>query len=320
MPAILPRLFRHFETRLHPTDPPPEQPPPALGSPRALPRFYWHYARQARGLILALLGAGLLVAFADSMIPVFIGRIVTLVSTLRPAELLPRAGWQLAGMAAVLLLARPGFVLLQLLVTNQGIAVGFTNLIRWQAHHHVVRQSWSFFQNDFAGRIANRVMQVGPSLRESIVASTNAVWYIVVYGSSATALLARVDWRLALPMLAWFAGYAMLLRLFVPRLRDRSRAVSEVRSLLTGRVVDSYTNILTVKLFATARDEDAVVQGAVQQHSAAFHAQLRVTTRFTLTLMAMNATLVASTAAAALALWSRGRIGVGAVAMALPLS
>ena len=320
MPSPLNRLFRRFETLLRPTDAPPEQPPPPLGSIRALPRFYWHYARQARGLILALLGAGLLVAFTDSMIPVFIGRIVTLVSTLHPAELLARAGWQLAGMAAVLLLLRPGFVLLQLLITNQGIAVGFTNLIRWQAHHHVVRQSWSFFQNDFAGRIANRVMQVGPSLRESIVASTNAVWYIVVYGTSAMLLLARTDWRLALPMLAWFVAYGCLLRLFVPRLRDRSRVVSEERSLLTGRVVDSYTNILTVKLFATARDEDAVVSQAVDRHSAAFHAQLRVTTRFTLTLMAMNATLVASTAAVAVGLWAMGRIGVGAVAMALPLS
>ena len=183
-----------------------------------------------------------------------------------------------------------------------------------------MRQSWGFFQNDFAGRIANRVMQVGPSLRESIVASTNAVWYIVVYGTSAVALLARTDWRLALPMLGWFAGYTLLLRLFVPRLRNRSRVVSEERSLLTGRVVDSYTNILTVKLFATARDEDAVVSAAVERHSAAFHAQLRVTTRFTLTLMAMNATLVATTAATAIGLWSGGRIGVGAVAMALPLS
>ena len=320
MPAIIQRLFQFFETRLRPTDPPPEAAPPPLGSLRALPRFYWYYARQARGLILALLATGLMVAFMDSMIPVFIGRVVTLVSTLPPALLLPRAGWQLAGMAAVLLVMRPCGVILQLLVTNQSIAVNLTNLIRWQAHFQVVRQSWSYFQNDFAGRIANRVMQVGPALRESIVASTNAVWYIVVYGSSAIVLLARTDWRLALPMLAWFAGYGLLLRLFVPRLRDRSRAVSEVRSLLTGRVVDSYTNILTVKLFAAARDEDEFVRDAVDQHSAAFQTQLRLTTGFTVTLMAMNALLVASTAATAIALWAHGGIGVGAVAMALPLA
>ena len=125
-------------------------------------------------------------------------------------------------------------------------------MIRWQNHWHVVRQSWTFFQNDFAGRIANRVLQTGPALRESLVMAFDAAWYILVYGASALILLGRLDWRLMLPMLLWFACYAAMLRYFVPRLRDRSRRVSEMRSTLTGRVVDSYTNILTVKLFARA--------------------------------------------------------------------
>ena len=124
---------------------------------------------------------------------------------------------ELLGMAVVLLVLRPAAMLLQTWSPTRRSTPGMTNLVRWQNHWHVVRQSWTFFQNDFAGRIANRVMQTGPSLRESVVNSTNAVWYIIVYGASAIILLARADWRLAMPMLVWFFGYGAMLRFFVPR-------------------------------------------------------------------------------------------------------
>ena len=119
-----------------------------------------------------------------------------------------------------------------------------SNRIRWQNHWYVVRQSWAFFQNDFAGRIANRVMQTGPAIRETLVALLTSVWYILVYGTSALILLASADPVLALPVALWFLGYLLMLRILVPRMRDRSKDVSEGRSLLTGRIVDSYTNIL----------------------------------------------------------------------------
>lgn len=312
-------MFRLFETILRPTDVPPNRPPPELDGKQALLQFYWHFARQSLALIAGLFLAGLCVALLDTSIPLFIGRVVTLVSTTAPAELLTQHRTQLLGMAGVLLVLRPCALFAQNLVTNQAIVPGMTNLIRWQSHWHVVRQSWSFFQSDFAGRVANRVMQTGPALRESVVSSVNAVWYIVVYGGSAITLLARTDLRLALPMLCWFVGYVALLRMFVPRLRDRSRKMSEVRSALTGRVVDSYTNILTVKLFARASDEDRFVQDAVDEHHAAFQWQQRMITRFSLTLYSLNACMVTSTAATALVLWSRGDVAVGTVAMALPL-
>jgi len=197
---------------------------------------------------------------------------------------------------------------------------GLSNMIRWQNHWHVVRQSWTFFQNDFAGRIANRVIQTGPALRESLVMTFDAAWYIVVYGSSAVALLAASDWRLAVPTVVWFACYAGMLRWFVPRMRERSRYVSEMRSNLTGRVVDSYTNILTVKLFARARDEDAWVREAVDDHTTAFRDQTRMITGYTVTLTMMNALLVVGTGSIAIWQWSAGRIAVGIVAMALPLA
>ena len=182
---------------------------------RGLGAFYWHYARQARQLVVALFVAGSIVALLDTTIPVFIGRMVALVSSHEPGDAAARRpGRSSLGMAVVLLLLRPAAIAIQHLVTNQAINPGLTNLIRWQSHWHVVRQSWTFFQNDFAGRIANRVMQTGPSLRESVVSGTNAVWYILVYGSSAIVLLASSDVRLAVPMLLWFAGYAVRAALF----------------------------------------------------------------------------------------------------------
>ncbi|HXS39806.1 MAG TPA: ABC transporter ATP-binding protein [Stellaceae bacterium] len=308
-------VFRYFEALLEPTSLPPEESPPG-----GLWAFYWHYIRQARGLIVVLFVAGFCVAFLDSMVPVFIGRVINAVSTHSPQSLLADLGLQFLGMAFVLLILRPAALFVQNMITNQAMAPGLSNLIRWQNHWHVVRQSWSFFQNDFAGRIANRVMQTGPALRESVVSGTNAVWYILVYGTSAIALMASNDPRLAIPALIWFSIYAGLLRFFVPRLRERSREMSEVRSALTGRVVDSYTNILTVKLFARPRDEDNFVRAAVDDHTDAFRRQLRLITVFGFSLTVMNASLVVATGGAAIWLWSDGRIPVGTIAMALPLA
>ncbi len=313
-------MFRLFERLLTPTALPPDLAPPPVDSPRALLRFYWHFIAQAPWLVVALFATGLVVALLDTTIPVFIGRVASLVSTETPATLFHDAGRQLLGMAAVLLLARPTALLAQYLVTNQAIAPGLSNLIRWQNHWHVVRQSWTFFQNDFAGRIANRVIQTGSSLRESVVQGTNAVWYLVVYGGSAIVLLARMDWRLALPIVFWFTGYVAVLRLFVPRMRERSRRMSEVRSSLTGRIVDSYTNILTVKLFARSRDEDAFVRDAMDDHTLAFRRQLRLVTLWSVTLAMMNAVMVTGVGALAILAWRAGRVPVGTVATALPLA
>ena len=308
------RVFRFFENLLEPTALPPGPPPAGLGA------FYWHHARQARGLVAALFAAGLVVALLDTTIPVFVGRVVTMVSSRTPHAVLHDSWPQLLAMALVLLVARPAAMLVQNLITNQAIIPSFSNLIRWQSHWHVVRQSWTFFQNDFAGRIANRVMQTGPALRESVVSATNAVWYILVYGGGAILLLASSDVRLAIPVLLWFCGYAALLRWFVPQLRNRSQRMSAARSQLSGRVVDSYTNISTVKLFARPRDEDAFVREAMDELTDAHRDQVRLMTVLGLSLGVSNAAMVVGTAGAAIWLWSDGRILVGTVAMALPLT
>ena len=308
-------MLRRFETLLQPTVGTPA-PPPTAG----LWRFYWHYVGQARWFAASLFAFGGTIAVLDTMIPTFIGRIVGLVSSHAP-ETLVRDTWpQLLMMAAVLGVARPLTFLAHNIVVNQIVNPSVTNLIRWQSHWHVVRQSWTFFQNDFAGRIAARVMQTGPSMRESIVMAFDAAWYIVVYGGSALLLLGSLNWRLTIPMALWFALYVAMLSWFVPRLRDRSKAMSEKRSTLMGRVVDSYTNILTVKLFARAADEDEFVRQAVDDHTEASRSQARMTTGYSTTLMFMNAALIVATAAIAIWQWTVGHIGVAAVATAIPMA
>src|SRR5882762_6031060 len=308
-------MFRLFEKALNPTEKPAQSQPPA-----SLVAFYWHFARQAKGLFGALFVTGLMVALLDSAIPAFMGKIVTLGTSAKP-ETLWNENWHLLlGMAVVLLLLRPLAQMAQNLVSNQAIAVNVANMIRWQNHFHVARQSWAFFQNDFAGRIANRVMQTGPAVRESLVALITGVWYILVYGTAALFLLASADGWLALPIVLWFCGYVLMLRILVPRMRDRSKEVSEARSWLIGRIVDTYTNILTVKLFARARDEDAYVREAFDEHTGLFYASLRLNTVFSLCLSSLNAMLVTGTGAMAIWLWVHGKVEVGTVAMALPLS
>ncbi|HWL80259.1 MAG TPA: ABC transporter ATP-binding protein [Roseomonas sp.] len=293
----------------------PEAPPP-----RSLVGFYWYFIRQARALFLMLFAAGLAVALLDASIPVFIGRIVAMLSAGAPETVLAENWHILLGMALVLLVGRPLAILAQNLIGQQAINAAVTSMIRWQSHWHVVRQGWAFFQEDFAGRIATRVMQAGPALRESVVQSVNAVWYILVYGTGAVAYLASADLWLAVPILIWFAGYCTLLRLIVPRLRARARAASEQRSLLTGRIVDSYTNILTLKLFSRAEDEDAFVREGVLGLTQAFQRQMRMITLNGLLLSSLNALMIFSMAAISLTLWSRGRIEVGIVATALPMA
>ncbi len=308
-------MFRRFERILQPTAKSPEEAPP-----ERLIDFYWHYVRQARWFVFALLIIGSIVALLDVSVSVLIGRVITLVNQSDP-KLLWQDHWrQLASMAALIAVLRPLGFLAANLVTNQILTPGLTNLTRWQNHWHVVRQSWGFFQNDFAGRIAGRIVQTGASLRESVIAATNSIWHVLVFGASAVFLLAVADARMTAPLLVWFILFLILLRVVVPQMRDRSRGNSEARSTLTGRIVDSYSNILTVKLFARARDEDQFVREALDAHTKAFQHQQRLMTLFGLALSLLNGALLAGSAAMALSMWSAGRITVGVVAMTLQLA
>ena len=288
--------------------------------PAGLLAFYWHFVRQTKGWYAAMFAASLGVALLDTLIPLFIGRLVSLMEAPDRQAALADQWPLLAGMAVLMLFARPAMMLIDIAIRHNALIPGVTSLMRWQSHWHVVRQSWPFFQNDFAGRIANRVMQTANSLRESVMAAIRAVWYIVVYGVSALILMAMADWRLGVPTLVWFAGYVVLLRRFVPRMRDLAKASSEARSLVMARVVDSYTNILTVKLFARMADEDAHVRETVDEHQASIEAHMRILTQFMFYLTAINALLLVSTSGIGLWLWAHGTVSAGVVATALPLA
>jgi ATP-binding cassette subfamily B multidrug efflux pump len=302
-----------FEIRAT-ASPGPGEPPPGLLA------FYWHFIRQTKGWYAAMFAASLAVALLDTVIPLFIGRLVSLMEASDRRAAIAAEWPVLAGMMVLVLAVRPLAILTDIAIRHNALIPGATSLIRWQSHWHVVRQNLPFFQNDFAGRIANRVMQTASSLRESAMASIRAVWYIGIYGLTAFALMTAADWRLGLPILLWFAGYVAFLRHFVPRLRELSRQSSEARSLVMGRVVDSYTNILTLKLFARLRDEDAYVRDAVDEHHGAMRAHMRTITRFQFCLTALNAALLVGTAAIGIALWADGVVDAGVVATALPLA
>ena len=311
-------MFAFFQSLIRATDPPPAG--TVYGAPPAgLAAFYWHFARQTKWLYAALFVTGAMSAGLDTLIPIFMSRVVALAAAANPAAALDAALPGLIGLGAGVLLGLPLVLLLDSLIRHVALTPGSTILVRWQSHWHVVRQSWPFFQNDFAGRIATRVMGVAGPLRETLFAGIRAVWYLGVYASAAIGLLAALDWHLAIPVVAWFAAYALMLWLIVPQMRERSKATSLARSLSTGRLVDSYTNILTVKLFARASDEDEHIREAMNLNMVGLQRESRLDTVFVATLALINTSLLAGTGAFSVWLWQAGKIEGAAIALALPL-
>jgi ATP-binding cassette, subfamily B, multidrug efflux pump len=308
-------MFRFFEKLIDPVATPPGVTPPS-----GTLAFYWHFVRQHKGIFLALVFIQFMLAMFDAALPVFVGMIVNRLTGASPASFFSDNWPVLTAMVLVVLVFRPITLSAQFLISQQALAPGFSSMVRWQSHWHVVRQSWPFFQADFAGRIANKVMQVGYALRSSTTTVVNIVLYIAIYGVGALVVLLTQDWRLAIPMVIWLSAYAVLLKAFVPRIGETAKAMSESRSQLTGRIVDSYTNILTVKLFAKASEEDAFVREALVKHTELSQKQGRMVTGFIMALAALNALLIAGISGVALWLWSIGTISIGIVATAIPFA
>ncbi|MDX5936331.1 ABC transporter ATP-binding protein [Acidithiobacillus thiooxidans] len=281
--------------------------------------FYWNYVSQVKGSMILLFVAGFVTAIVDLSIPLFIGRITGYVSHAKSDALSSSEMRAILIMAFVIIVLRPFIHFFHDVVTNQTIAANFTNLIRWQNHRGLIRQGWGFFQNDFAGRIANRVMQTGPSLRASTVATLTAVWYLLTYGISSIIILAQQSWILSVPVFLWFLLYGFLMWFFIPRLTQRSEKLSKAKSGLTGAIVDSYTNIHLVKLFAKLKDEDQFVRDALSNHTSAFKSSLRMVTTWMTSLTMLNALLLSATTGVGLWLWHDGTISVGILVTAVPL-
>ncbi|KAB0541189.1 ABC transporter ATP-binding protein [Xanthomonas cissicola] len=307
-------MFRWFESLID-IFPPIEREMP----PRSVWRFYLHYLRPLWPILLATLIAGLLLALVEVAMFDFLGRIVDMLAGKPGPDFFRQHAGELTWMAVITLVARPLFTGLHNLLVNQAIVPGLSNRSRWLMHNYVVRQSLGFFNNDFAGRIANRVMQTGTSLRESAVQMVDALWYIVVYTGSALWLFAQADPWLMAPLLLWLVVYVALMAFFVPRMKARAWVASDARSKATGRIVDGYTNISTLKLFAHAGREQAYVRDAIDELAVKHRGQTRVTTAMDTAIAVANGFLIVGTCALALWLWSRGQISVGAITLATGL-
>ncbi|MBB5752016.1 ABC transporter ATP-binding protein [Prosthecomicrobium pneumaticum] len=308
-------MFRTFERLIDPFRPHDGGMPPAT-----LIGFYVHYCRQVWPLLAALMAIGLVVSLIEVSMLSYIGSIVDMLRVTTPDRVFDEYGPSFLAMAGVILLARPVAQVVHDLLVQQAIAPGFTNLIRWQTHRYVVRQSVNFFANDFAGRIASKIVQTGPALRESVVQIIDAIWFVMIYAVSALYLFAQADPRLMVPLVLWIVGYALTLARFVPKIRDRSTEMSEMRSVLTGRIVDSYTNIQTVKLFAHPEREDDYARESLVEHTRTFQSETRLITAMNGTVATLNGLLVVSTGAIAIGLWSANDITLGAIALATGLA
>ncbi len=307
-------LYRRFEQLIDIFREAPTEAPPS----KVLP-FYLYYMRQVWPSFLALLVIGLIASLIEVAMFSFLSRIIDLTQGTPNVNFFSEHSGELIWMLVVVLVARPIFFGLHDLLVHQTINPGMTSLIRWQNHTYVLRQSLNFFQNDFAGRIAQRIMQTGNSLRDSAVQAVDALWHVLIYAITSLVLFAEADWRLMLPLLVWIVGYIAALCYFVPRVKARSVVSSEARSKLMGRIVDGYTNITTLKLFAHTDHEQQYAREAIREQTEKTQLASRVVTSMDVAITSLNGLLVVTTTGLALWLWSHSLISVGAIALATGL-
>ncbi|WP_112873309.1 ABC transporter ATP-binding protein [Paracoccus endophyticus] len=308
-------MFGWFEHRLDPyPDDPPRMPP------RGLAAFVLHYAQGATPWLVALaVGSGLIAAF-EVMLFGYLGDLVNRLAQTGRTGFWAAEGPRLALMAAVLLVVLPVLNIATALIMHQTLLGNFPQRIRWQAHRYLLRQSMGYFQDEFAGRIATKLMQTALAVREVAMKVMDVAVYVLVYFIGALVVAGGQDWRLALPFVAWGAGYGVLLWVIIPRLGRAAEAQAGARAEMTGRIVDAYTNIATVKLFSHSAREEAFARASMQAFLATVYRQMRLAAAQDITLNLLNAALVAATTAIGLWLWSRGSVDVGAVAVAVPLA
>ncbi|MEX2318701.1 MAG: ABC transporter ATP-binding protein, partial [Bauldia sp.] len=250
---------------------------------------------------------------------VFLGWIVDQATVSPPATFFQDHAWILIGMALVILVLRPLNALFSRSLMQLGLIPALTFSVRWQSYRYVLRQSLAFFQNDFAGRVAQKVLQTGPALRETVAGIIEGLWTLLIYVGGTIWLFATIDAWLIAPIAQWTIAYGLVIAFMVPPVRMRSAEVSEANSGVSGRVVDGYSNIQSVKLFAHAEREDAFAFGGFRKHLDAYAKLAETVGNLTITLTVINSMLIFSVGGLALWLWSAGTISVGAIALAVSL-
>ncbi len=308
-------MFRFFEGLVDPygeyeeTNRPPTRLWPFLkGFARPFAKVFW------------ITGAlSIIVAVVEIWLLSYMGRLVDFLGQATPETVWGRHGIELAAVALFILILRPAFQAAHVLLLNNAILPNFGTTVRWRAHKHVLRQSVGWFENDFAGRIANRIMQTPPAAGEVVFQIFDAITFALAYIVGAAVLLADADPLLLLPLLGWLGLYAALMRWTVRRIGPASEASSNARSAVTGRVVDTYTNIHSVKMFAHNDRELEGAKHVIEAARTTFQREMRLYTIMDVSLSILNGLLIVGVVGWALWLWVTGVTSVGVVAAATAL-
>lgn len=307
-------FFRWFEKRLDPF--PPEEP---AEPPGTLVAFCFHYTRGAWRYVIVTAILMATIAIVEVILFGFLGNIVDWLTSRSRETFLQEEGWKLTGMALVILVFLPLVVLVQSSITHLTLLGNYPMRIRWQVHRYLLKQSMAFYQDEFAGRIATKLMQTALAVRECVIKLAEVLNYVTVYFTGMLILVGSADWRLATPLGAWLVGYIMLMRHFVPKLAVVSSQQADARSMMTGRIVDSYTNIQTVKLFSHANREAAYAREGMTSFLTTVYKQMRLVTLLYGLLYLLNALLLFSVGALAIWLWIGEAVTIGSVAVVIGL-
>ena len=308
-------MYRFFENLVDPFAPSDGATPPA----KVWPYLKSHYSGFGRHMYW-MAGTGVVVALIETGLIFYTGRVVDLMDATAPETFWQAHGLELGLAALFVLFLRPVAIMLNHLFLEQTLAGNMQDQVRWRAHKHMLGQSMSFFQNDFAGRLSNRVMQLGPAVEDSTYMAFEGIWYSVTYVIAAIALLGQVNLWLALPLVIWLVLYIAYTRWIAIRVAVASEKWSDARSLVTGRVVDAYANIESVKLFSRGAAEERYVQSAMRRHRLRFQRFLRLMTELSFGQNVLNGLLITGVLGPAVWLWTQGIVSVGEVAAASALT
>ena len=311
---MIKKIFSWFESRVETY---PESAP--LTPEKGLLPFVWSGTEGVRKwiLILGTMTAG--IGIMEALLFQFMGKVVDWLGKYTPATLFAEKGWALAAMAAMMLFSISWIFIASnvRLQTLQGV---FPMRLRWNFHRLMLDQSLGFYQDEFAGRVSAKVMQTALALRDVVMTVADMVVYVLVYFITSGVILVALDGWLLLPFIGWIAGFALVMRLLIPKLGRTAAAQADARSLMTGRITDAYSNITTVKLFSHGAREAAYAKQSMEEFMVTVHAQMRLATLLHTCSFIVNTSLTLSTAALGIWLWHQGQVGVGAVATATAMA
>ncbi|WP_295626100.1 ABC transporter ATP-binding protein [uncultured Nitrosomonas sp.] len=308
-------MLGFFERLINPY--PPEHP---IEPPQGLYQFCRHYTQGIEPYLVLLAILTTCLAVSEAMLYSVLGQMVDWLAERKTEHFLEEEWPTLLGMSVFILIVIPLLVLMHSLVIHQTLMGNFPMRVRWMSHRYLLNQSYAFFQHEFSGRIATKVMQTAISVRETVLKLIDVMLFVSVYLTTTLFLVVNADPVLCVPLLIWLVLYIAILSYFVPRLKRISTLQADARALMTGRIVDSYTNILTLKLFSRSQRESAYAQAGMEEFMATVHPQMRLSTGLNFCVWVINMMMVFATGALSLTIWQQGDIGPGAIAIVMSLA